>query len=631
MFGQAAPLDLRLVGRTLLHAGLVGLAAGLVGAAFFGSLEYLQTWLLEGLAGYVPLRARGETFAVFAGHHTFRPWVLLVLPAVGGLACGLVTRHAPETRGGGTDAMIEAFHLRGGVVRRRVAWVKGVASLLTLATGGSGGREGPTMQIGSALGSTMGRLLHVSARERRVLLVSGVAAGMSAVFRTPLGAALLAVEVLYRDGFEADALVPAIFASVVAYSTVISIFGESTLFAQSPHYPFVPAHLPWFALLALFVAGLAIAFVRALKTVRALTARLPVPDWARPACGGLAVGALSTPLIMFVGQRIQMPGQGLGILGGGYGAVQMAISGSAWLREGWNAVLMLLLLCAAKLVATSFTVGSGGSAGDFAPALAIGGLFGGAFGRAIQLLLGDPRLSPGAFALVGMGAFYGGIAHVPLSALVLVCELAGNYDLLVPLMLALGVAFVALRKHTLYPAQPATQRESPVNRDDLMRGVLEGIQVPELISPAPSLRVFEPKTSTTDMLRIASEGNHQEVFPVTDADGKMIGLVTSASLHVLAGAHEDAPWALATDIMEPPVSVRLDDHLRTAAERMVVNGLREIPVVDDQQRVVALLDEATIARVYVEAAQRAERDGRVEPDADSAVLHVKPDRNSKLN
>jgi chloride channel protein, CIC family len=626
VFGQAAPLDLRLVGRTLLHAVIVGLAAGLVGVAFFGSLEYLQLWLLEDLAGYVPLRAQGETLAAFHGTRTFRPWVLVILPAAGGLACGLLTRLAPETRGGGTDAMIEAFHHRAGLVRRRVAWVKPLASLVTLGTGGSGGREGPTMQIGGALGSLIGRWLRVSARERRVLLVSGVAAGISAVFRTPLGAALLAVEVLYRDGFEADALIPAIFASVVAYSTVISVFGESTLFGHSAHYPFVPAHLPLYALLALLVAGLSIGFVQALKLVRAVSARLPVPDWGRAACGGLAVGLFSVPLILFVGQRIGTPGQGLGILGGGYGAVQMAISGSPWLPEGWNAVVMLLLLSVGKLVATSLTVGSGGSAGDFAPAIAIGGLFGGAFGRAALLLLGDPRLHPGAFALVGMGAFYGGIAHVPLSALVLVCELAGNYDLLVPLMLALGVAFVAVRKRTLYSAQPATQRDSPVHRDDLMREVLEGIRVSELINPAPRVSTFEPRTGTTDMLRIASESSHQQVFPVTDAEGKMLGLVSSTLLHVLAAEHDDAPWTLAADIMQPPVSVRPDDHLRTAAERLVTQGLREIPIVDEQHRVVALLDEAGLARVYVEAARRAERDGRVEPDLDSAIAHQPPER-----
>jgi CIC family chloride channel protein len=183
---------------------------------------------------------------------------------------------------------------------------------------------------------------------------------------------------------------------------------------------------------------------------------------------------------------------------------------------------------------------------------------------------------------------------------------------------------VALRKRTLYGAQPATQRDSPVHRDDLMRDVLERIRVSELIPPESLVRAFEPRTSTTDMLRIASESSAQEVFPVTDPEGKMVGLVSSALLHVLAAEHDDAPWTLAADIMQPPVSVRPGDHLRTAAERLVAHGLREIPIVDEDHRVLGLLDEAGLARVYVEAARRAERDGRVEPDLDSAVIHLPP-------
>src|SRR5205823_11541700 len=191
----------------------------------------------------------------------FRPWLLAIVPAVGALASGMISELAPETRGGGGDAMINAFHRQDGVVRKRVAWVKGLASIFTLGTGGSGGREGPTMQIGGALGSTCAWLLRVDARERRILMVSGVAAGIAAVFRTPLGAALLAVEVLYRDDFEADALIPAVLASVVAYSVVITIFGESTLFAQPSRFPFVPAHLWLYGLMAILVTLLATLFV----------------------------------------------------------------------------------------------------------------------------------------------------------------------------------------------------------------------------------------------------------------------------------------------------------------------------------------------------------------------------------
>ena len=464
---QVSPVDFQILGRTLLHAALVGLAAGLIGAAFFAGLEWCQRLLLERLAGYQPLRAAGERFLdeTTGIVHDFRPWLLAFLPAAGALLSGLVSQLAPETRGGGGDAMIEAFHHEGGNVRRRVIAVKSLSSLFTLGSGGAGGREGPTMLIGAAVGSTVGRYLKLSTNERRILMVAGVAAGIAAVFRTPLGAALLAVEVLYRDDFESDALIPAVLASVVAYSVVTSIYGASTLFAQPHRFPFTPAHLPYYALLAILVSLLAILFLTTLRTVQRVTRHLPLPPWATPAAGGLALGVLAAPIVTLVGHAVGEPGQGVGLLGGGYGAVQVAISGISWLGIGWPAVLLLLSLCFVKILAASLTIGTGGSAGDFAPCMVVGGLFGGAFGRIIQNITGDPRIDAGAFTLVAMGTFYGGLAHVPLASLIMVCELAGSYDLLVPLMLAEGIAFVALRNRALYTSQVPTRRHSPAYAD----------------------------------------------------------------------------------------------------------------------------------------------------------------------
>jgi CIC family chloride channel protein len=605
MLADSAPLDLHIVGRTLLHAAAVGVAAGLAGAAFFAGLEYFTRAVLEELAGYIPMRADGETFAAGGGFHTFRPWLLVILPGLGGLACGLLTRLAPEIRGGGGDAMIDAFHHENGFIPRRVIWIKALASMFTLGTGGAGGREGPTMQIGGALGSLVARVLKVSARERRILLVAGVAAGISAVFRTPLGAALLAVEVLYRDGFESDALIPSVLASVVSYSVIISIFGESTLFARVPRFPFVPAHLPLFLVLALILAAVSVAFLKVYQGLARFFKSLPVPLWAQPALGGLLLGVSCTPIIVLVGAHLKAPGQGLGLLGGGYGAVQMAISGSPWLTEGWSAVAWLVALGFAKLLASSITIGSGGSAGDFAPSLAIGGLLGGAFGRAAQLLFHDPRLSYGAFALVGMGTFYGGIAHTPLSALVLVCELAGNYDLLVPLMLTQGIAFVALRRRALYSAQVPTQRDSPIHRDALFLDLLRGMRVSELMRATLPV-CFRKLTPSGEVLQRVGDSPDQEVFPVLDETDRAIGLISSNLLRVVSLEFADTDWTLAADLMQPLVFVLATDDLRTATERMVGSSLRELPVLDHEGRVLGLLDESEIAEVYLKAAFRAE-------------------------
>lgn len=605
---REVPVDLRLVGQTLLRAALIGAGAGAFGAFFFYATEHAQYWVLERFVGYRPLRAAGEVLpGLIPVVDSFVPWFLLFTPALGALLAGLLSVGAPEIRGGGTDAMIDAFHHRGGYLAPRLIWRKVLASIATLASGGAGGREGPTMFIGGALAVWIGGLVRVGARERRLLLVAGAAAGISAVFRTPLGAALLAVEVLYRDGFESDALVPSILASVISYSVVISLYGESTLFGQLPRFPFVPAHLPLYALLALLVSVVAVALVRCLSLVRRLVGSLRAPDWAKPAIGALGLGLLATPIILVVSERIGEPGQGLGLLGGGYGAVQLAISGIHWLPPGTEAVELLLLLCLAKIVAAALTIGSGGSAGDFAPSLAVGGLFGGAFGRACQLVLEDPAIHPGAFALVGMGTLYGGIAHAPLSALVLVCEMAGSYDLLVPLMLAEGIAFVALRRTYLYPAQVPTQQKSPAHRDAVLYEVLTDTRVSSLMSHPNGYVSFALGTPLQELLAGVPHGGWQDVFPVHGPEGALVGIVTLPTLHALAAQGESCAWLLAADAMQPPVYVRPNDDLRRATEVMIASGLRELLVVDEHGAVLGFLDEADIARSYMDAAARAER------------------------
>jgi CIC family chloride channel protein len=598
--GTRAPIEFQILGRVLLHAALVGAAAGLMGSAFFAAVEAIQRVCLEGWTGYIPLRAGGEQLlGEMEKQPPFRPWLLVVIPAIGALIGGTLSHFfAPETRGGGSDAIIEAFHQENGFVRKRVAFVKAVVSSLTLGAGGSGGREGPTMQMGGALGSLVGQLLRVTDRERRILLVAGTAAGMAAVFRTPLGAALLAVEVLHRDDFEADAMVPSVLASVVAYSVFIAFFGEQTLFTHAPTYPFFPRQLPLYALLAVAVSLVASGFLSTLRWVQGYTKRLRVPGWCKPALGGLALGIFATPIIVLIGPRLGQPGQGLGILGGGYGAAQLAISGAYWFPLGWRGVELLALLGVVKIVATCLTVGTGGSAGDFGPSLVIGGIFGGAFGRAAQILLNDPHIDPGAFALVGMGTFYGGLAHVPIAALVMTCELAGSYDLLVPLMLAEGIAFVILRHRSLYEAQVATKRDSPAHREDMIFDVLTGLRVADIMVRDRPYQTFETRTPARTIIEKAEATSWQDVFPVLDGEGKLVGIVISDVLRTMAANPDISDLTIAHDLMVPPVSVSLTDDLQRALEAILEHGLREILVVDEQGRIVGFLDEAEITRVY---------------------------------
>jgi CIC family chloride channel protein len=303
------------------------------------------------------------------------------------------------------------------------------------------------------------------------------------------------------------------------------------------------------------------------------------------------------PAILYVGHRVGVSGQGLGILGGGYGAVQTAITGADWLRGGWGDVELLLLLCGAKLLGACLTIGTGGSAGDFAPSLVLGGLFGGAFGRAAQVLLPGAHIDPGAFALVGMGTFYGGIAHVPLSALVFVCELAGSYDLLVPLMMAEGIAFVALRKHSLYHAQVPTRSQSPAYAhagDPLLR-----LRVRDAMGPRTDFVSFRRSTPCVDLIEGVSRSSWQDAFPVVDDDMRILGTITSEVLRLLTSEKDAASWVIAEDVMEAPLTIAVDDTLRAAIEQILKRGVRELIVVDADGRIVGFLDEADIAKAYI--------------------------------
>lgn len=607
-------LEFRRLWRTLLHGMLVGVVVGVAACVFFYGLEHVEHLLLHVFAGFRRLRPAGEHALHDVGERPFRPWLLALMPALGGLASGLVSHvFAPETAGGGGNAFIDAFHRKEGHIRRRVAPVKALASILTLGSGGSGGREGPTMQVGAALGSLVARLLRTTTRERRILLVAGTAAGLAAIFRTPLGAALLAVEVLYRDDFEADALVPGVLASVTAYSIFITVYGEGHLFAHAARYPFVPAHLPLYGLLALVLSVGATGFLAALRTSHRLFAASPLPSWSRPALGGLLLGALAVGWILTVNPRLGLTGQGLGLLGSGYGAAQGAILDAAWLPRGWGAVELLAALALAKILATSLTIGSGGSAGDFGPSLVVGGLLGGAFGRAAQLMVGDPRLDPGAFALVGMGTFYGGIAHAPVSSLVMVCEMAGSYDLLVPLMLAEGVAFVMLRGHTLYEAQVRSRFDSPAHLDDVTLDVLRTLRVGDTVPRGRAFASLQEDARGDEIRRVVAEATWQDVFPVLGRDGRLVGLLAADGVRSLAREEGFDALVLACDVMMPPVTLSPDDDLHRALEALLDAGQRELPVQDADGTIVGLLDETDISRRYHERTRGVERRDTLDP------------------
>jgi H+/Cl- antiporter ClcA len=323
---SAGPLELGMFSRTLLLAAGVGLFAGLVGAAFVACVDVGQRFLLEHIAGANLVHAAGEVGSPVASSELRVPWLLLIIPAAGALLGGLLARWAPEAFGGGGDQTIATYHGAHAKVRPRLLPIKLLASVATLASGGAGGREGPAMQLGSSAGAILAEWLPTTARERRLLFVAGIGAGISAVFRTPLGAALLAVEVLYRDDFDAEALVPSVLASVVSFAVSTSILGTRPLFGVMPSHPFMVGHLPFYAVLAVVASAAGAVFVWALHGVRDLAKDSGLPRWVTPGLGGLTLGGIIVAVYVLGLGRIGPVSVESAFLGGGYGLAQMAVA-----------------------------------------------------------------------------------------------------------------------------------------------------------------------------------------------------------------------------------------------------------------------------------------------------------------
>ncbi len=566
-------LDVTSLWRWAWMSLLVGAVVGLVACGFYWILEWVEELMLHGLAGFRPPLPGGEAHAAaqVGGAATPRLWLLALLPAVGGLAAGLVAwRFAPEATGHGTDAMIDAYHNKAGVIPVRVPVVKAIASILTIGSGGSAGREGPMSQIGAGFGSTLAQWLSLSERERRLLLLAGAAAGVSALFRTPLGAALWALEVLYREDFESEGLFPCLVASVTSYSIFISIFGPGHLFATESEYMFRPLQLPLVALMAGLLAALGLVWIKIFYgTERRIFGRLNVPRWLKPAIGGLVLGGLG----------LAIP-QCLGI---GYGWVQDALRPvddvARLLPDGWHGAAVLFGIALAKMLATALTVGSGGSGGLFAPSIVIGGLLGGAFGLGAHELLPGVVPQPGAFALIGMAAFYGGIGHVPLSALVIVCELAGSYDLLVPLMLGVMITYLLLRKTSLYEKQVKSPRQSPAHADEFTVDVLENLRVKDIYDRAHGTHAVRSNMRLSDFLEHVTE-TAEGYFPVVDKEGALVGVVSLSDVRSVIGEEGALDFLLVGDAMLPAYTLAPTATLRTAIATFAASGQDRLLVAD---------------------------------------------------
>jgi len=584
---------------------LVGVVSGLGALLFDLALKFVEHGILT-------------EWLFKTGTPGYPYWALAVVPMVGGgLAGFLALWLAPDARGHGTDAVIRAFHREKGEIRARVPLIKGICSILTIGSGGSAGKEGPIAQIGAGFGSTLASVLSLSVRDRRLLMLAGLAGGIGAIFKAPLGGALFAAEVLYREpDFEHDAVIPGVISSVTAYSVFTGIEGyltgaegharilnfSSNAIIGFPSRGGNSLELLHYALLSLICVFVAFLFVKFLRwTEHDVFRQLPIHKGLKPALGGAILGVLVLAMIFSIGQMNSAEGYAIGgshpshLMGGGNAYMQSLLEEALspqrlgpWVSfklAGFMAVVVL-----AKIVATSLTCGSGGSGGLLFPSLFLGGATGAAYARFCRAL--DETgylpsylaLTPGASAgmiLVGMGALFAACTKTPIASLVMVSEITGSYGLLVPLMLACASAYVLSRSIVMNHEQVAGIADSPAHRGEFQVNVLEEIKV----SDALLIDSIKPEMFTADtpfdrvLERI--KGSSATVFPIVDENQCLIGIFSLSDIRQIMNEQSVGHLVVAgdlgtTDVATVTPDMNLDDALRLFTRK----NLDELPVVE---------------------------------------------------
>ncbi len=567
----------------LFLGAVVGVIAGLGAILFQMALEVTRLFCFQSLVGIDPGHPGGEPPLVsFPIAETFSPGWLLVLPALGGLGAGFLTlRFAPEARGHGTDAAIRAYHREAGAIRWPVPVVKFFATVLSMGTGGSGGREGPIAQIGAGAGSVLAMRLGLSVRYRRWLLAAGLGAGVGAIFRAPLAGAIFAGEVLYSDPeVETEVILPAAVASIVAYAVFAAKYGYGHMFTDVTGPGFSnPLELGPYAVLAVVVAAGAALYIHVFYGADGFFRRLRVADWLKPVIGGFATGAVGLALYLLVSDR-----RVLDVMSTGYGILQDVLGGGPPVGLG-----VLLLVAFGKILTTSLTIGSGGSAGVFGPSMVIGGTLGAAVGQVLHSWVPGVVQAPANYAIVGMAGFFAAAANTPLSTIIMVSEMTGNYELLVPAVWVCALSFLVSRRWSIYRSQVPSKVFSPAHFAEYAMVVMGRARVSEVYKKNRRFACVTPDMTLGEAMRATAE-TRQRIFPVVGPDGHLAGAFHIGELmHALHSDPSAAERRKVRDLMHPAeLRVRSSDPVARAHRLMASRGVDELMVTEDRDPTVIL-------------------------------------------
>ncbi len=564
----------------IISAVAVGAGTGL-GAVFFIKLISLVEQLF-----YVS----GATVFGFLGIGLF-----IVAPVVGSLLGGpVITFFAREAKGHGVPEVMQAIALRGGRIRPRVVVAKVIASALCIGSGGSAGREGPIVQVGSALGSSIGQWLHLSEARLRNLVACGAAAGIAATFNAPIAGVIFAMEIILGELHLGD--LGNVVISAVTASTIARIFlGDHPAFIIPNYAMKTPWEVILYVLLGILAAVTAVGFIKLLYWFEDRFDNWRFPDALKPAVGGLLLGGLGF-LYLLVIQRTAGLASSDGMpamFGSGFATIEAALLGKLPLG-------LLLGLVILKPLATSFTLGSGNSGGVFAPALFTGAALGGAFGWLVDYFAPGMTAGPGAFAIVGMAAVFAGAAHAPFSAILIVFEMTNDYRLMLPLMTAVIVSLIVSRRihpESIYTLKLVRRGIHLKQGRDL--DVMETVRVDEVM-------LDQPVTVPVDMPISLLSGEFLETgrhgFPVLDTDGSLFGMVSLEDYRRVTHEKSDSAASLVVrDIAtQTVISVYPDETVGVALQRMAPRDLSRLPVVarHDPQKLVGVVRRNDIVRAY---------------------------------
>lgn len=505
-----------------------------------------------------------------------RYWVPII-PAIGGLLVApLIIKFAREAKGHGVPEVMNAVARRGSIIRPRVAIVKTLASAICIGSGGSAGREGPIVQIGSAIGSAVGQLFKMSSERRKVLVGCGAAAGISAVFNAPIGGTFFALEVIMGD-FAVKTFSPVLISSVVASVVSRSILGDSPAFEITGYSMVSPWEIPIYATMGLALGAISVSFTHTLNWSEDVWDRFKLSPYLKPALGGLMLGVIG----MFYPQ----------VFADGYSTITNALEG----RMVWNLLAALVFL---KIIATSLTLGSGSSGGIFAPALFIGAMGGGAFGFLANYLFPGVTASPGAYALVGMACTVAGTTHAPITAILIIFEMTGDYRIILPLMVAVVFATLLAQKlemHSIYTIKLAKRGINLRGGKDI--DILRNVKVSEVMDTSYTTA---PATATVpELLRTLSESD-ESYFMVIDRDGRLTGALSFGDLRRVLTESAAYDLIIAQDIATTPITVTPNDSLERALTLMGGQGLQLLPVVDatDSTKLIGVLRHEKLLQNY---------------------------------